>query len=540
VDRETGKRVAGGKPQKQPKEKKPKKPSRLTRQQKVLIAVAAVLAVVLVGVLAWQSIFVRPDLENKEKPAVGDGSEAEEIDYGDGVQPRADGERKTEDWYTVLVLGRDTGGGGNCDTMMLASYNVTDQKLTVLNIPRDTMVNVPWDIKKINSVYNWYGGGEKGIQALYKEISQLVGFTPDFQVIVEWEAVGELVDAIGGVWFDVPRDMQYWDPLQDLAINVKKGYQLLDGDMAMQVVRFRDGKNGYNNGDIGRIETQQNFLKAVIEQLLKVQNVPKIKQLAKVFEENVTTDLSYQNLFWFGQQAIMGGLKMENIKFVTMPGNYSATCYSRTYGNMQSYVTPYPRELLELVNNELSPFVEKFTLSDLDIMSVNSDGSVSSSTGHVEDSKAAVAPVKPSKPETEPEEPDVDEDGNPIDPGTGDSSETLPGDGGSGGGTGTTTPPEGGNTGGDTGTTTPPEGGNTGGDTGTTTPPEGGNTGGDTGTTTPPEGGNTGGDTGTTTPPEGGSTDGNTGTTAPSESGGTDTTTPTEPDFSIIEPAPTA
>ena len=70
---------------------------------------------------------------------------------GDGVQPRADGERKTKDWYTVLVLGRDTGGGGNCDTMMLASYNVTDQKLTVLNIPRDTMVNVPWDIKKINS-----------------------------------------------------------------------------------------------------------------------------------------------------------------------------------------------------------------------------------------------------------------------------------------------------------------------------------------------------------------------------------------------------
>lgn len=495
--------MAGGKTQKQAKEKKTKRPSRLTRQQKALVAVAAVLAVVLVGVLAWQSLFVRPELNTDKKG--GDGDSAQEIDYGDGVQPRADGERKTKDWYTILVLGRDTGGGGNCDTMMLASYNVTDQKVTVMNIPRDTMVNVPWDIKKINSVYNWYGGGEKGIQALYKEIAQLVGFTPDYQVIVEWEAVGELVDAIGGVWFDVPRDMQYWDPLQDLAINVKKGYQLLDGDSAMQVVRFRDGKNGYNNGDIGRIETQQNFLKAVMEQLLKVQNVTKINQLAKVFQENVTTDLSFQNLFWFGQKALLGGLTMDNINFVTMPGNYTATCYSRTYGNMQSYVTPYPNELLELVNNELSPFVETFTMSDLDIMSVNADGSVRSSTGHVEDSRAAVAPVKPSKPstDTEPDEPTVDENGNPIDPETGLPIVTDPDSGAAGGNSGSTTPPDGGTAGGNSGGTTPPDSGATGGDAGAAPPDTGGNS----GTPATP-------DTGTATTPE--------------------------PDFSIIEPAPAA
>ena len=189
---------------------------RLTRGQKGLIAAAAVLAVALTGVLAWQSLFVRPDLnagktEQPEDPETGEA--AEEIDWGEGVRPRSDGERKSEDYYTVLILGRDTGGGGNTDTMLLASYDVTNQKATVMSIPRDTMVNVPWDIKKINSVYNYYGGGERGIQALYKEISQLVGFEPDFQVIVEWEAVGEIVDAMGGVWFDVPRDMDYDDPL---------------------------------------------------------------------------------------------------------------------------------------------------------------------------------------------------------------------------------------------------------------------------------------------------------------------------------------
>ena len=63
------------------------------------------------------------------------------------TRPRSDGERKSQDYYTVLILGRDTGGGGNTDTMLLACYDVTNQKATVMSIPRDTMVNVSWDIK---------------------------------------------------------------------------------------------------------------------------------------------------------------------------------------------------------------------------------------------------------------------------------------------------------------------------------------------------------------------------------------------------------
>ena len=210
MDRENGKHPAGGTPKKS-RPKKPKKPSRLTRQQKLLIAVAVVLAIVLIAVVACQSLFVRPDLPDKNADA-DSGTQEEEIDWGEGTRPRSDGERKSQDYYTVLILGRDTGGGGNTDTMLLASYDVTNQKATVMSIPRDTMVNVSWDIKKINSVYNWYGGGDRGIQYLYKEIAQLVGFEPDYQVIVEWEAVGQIVDAMGGVWFDVPRDMYYTRP----------------------------------------------------------------------------------------------------------------------------------------------------------------------------------------------------------------------------------------------------------------------------------------------------------------------------------------
>ena len=543
------KRTGGSRQEK--KAKKAGKKSRLTRQQKILLAVAVVLALVVVAVAACQSLFVRPDLENK--PSKTEEDEVEEIDYGDGVRPRSDGERKSEDYYTVLILGRDTGGGGNTDTMLLASYDVTNQKATVMSIPRDTMVNVPWDIKRINSVYNYYGGGDKGIQALYKEISQLVGFEPDYQVIVEWEAVGEIVDAMGGVWFEVPRDMNYDDPYQDLHIHQEAGYRLLSGDDAMQVLRYRhDNKvngvmKGYPDGDLGRIKTQQAFLQAMVEQMLQVKNITKINDFIKVVQDNVETDLSFQNMLWFGQQAVLGGLKIENVNFVTMP-NKNVSCWSRTYYNYQSYVTPIASELLDLVNNELSPYVETFTMSDLDIMSVNSDGSVSSSTGYVEDKKAASPPVKPSTTtpaEEEPEEtePVVDENGNPVDPeggtttdpGNGSGTVTDPGTEGGTSGTEGGTSTEGGTAGteGGSGTGTGTESGSQG-STGTET---GTQTGGSTGTETGTEG-SSGNDAGGQTGTENTGTSGESGTGDSGHTSGTEGTT--EPGFSIIEQPPAA
>ena len=392
--------------------KKYRKQSRLTTQQKVLVVIAVLLAIALIAVLAWKSLFVRPDVGNKPSQADPSGSSStmmEGIGYGDGTGPKADGERKSKDYYSVLILGRDTGGGGNTDTMLLASYDVTNQKASVMSIPRDTMVNVSWDVKKINSVYNVYGGGDKGIRALYKEVAQLVGFEPDFQVVVEWEAVGKLVDAIGGVYFDVPYHMDYHDPYQDLVIEQAKGYRLLDGEDAMQVIRWRknDADSPYGNvqvGDSGRMEIQQDFLMAVIKQMMQPANVMNISKIAKVFEETVQTDMSFQNILWFGQQAFTGGLDLGNVSFFTMPYK-SAWAWSRTYQQNLDYVIPDAQALLEIVNNQLSPFSEVFTLSDLDIMYANSDGSVGSTTGRVEDTAAALPPVKPAKPQ----EPDVQE-----------------------------------------------------------------------------------------------------------------------------------
>ena len=368
-----------------------KKP--LSSRQKFLRAAVIVLVLGLGLALAYGALFVRPSL-----PDEAEGSQNEELDWGDGVRPKASGARKSKDFYTVLILGRDTGGGGNTDTMLLASYDVTNQQATVMSIPRDTMVNVSWDVKKINSVYNSCGRGDKGIQGLYQEISQLVGFEPDYQVVVEWEAVGKIVDAIGGVYFDVPYTMDYHDPLQNLVIEQEKGYRLLSGEDAMEVIRWRkndhDSPYGYHNGigDSGRMEVQQSFLKAVIQQMMQPANVLNIGKIAKVFQENVSTDLSFQNILWFGKQAFSGGLSIDDVTFLTMPWK-GAEAWSRYYHRYLEYVVPVPDKLLEIVNNQLSPFQETFTLSDLDIMSVNADGSLRSTTGHLEDSRAAQAPT---------------------------------------------------------------------------------------------------------------------------------------------------
>ena len=372
--------------------KRPRRPCRaLSGREKalrVLIGVAIALAAVLIGLVLFWNVFV-------QKPSIPGEPDLTDLPMESGEQLLTDRPGRTsadrkKDFFTFLVIGRDTGGGGNTDTILLAAYDVPNQKLNVMSIPRDTMVNVSWDIKKINSVYNFNGGGDDGIKALYKEISQLVGFVPDFQVVVEWKAVGELVDALGGVYFDVPRNMNYEDPTQDLSIHVKKGYQKLDGEAAMGVVRYRhdnDMRYGYSDGDLGRIKTQQAFLKAVVKQCLQIQNVSKINELARVFTDNVTTDLTINNLAWFAQEAIFGGLDMENVNFCTMP-NEGHMVWSRSYHNYQSYVTPIEDELVDLVNESFNPYKEDLDSSELDIMGVDANGRLTSTTGHVEDSKA--------------------------------------------------------------------------------------------------------------------------------------------------------
>ncbi|MDE7244719.1 MAG: LCP family protein [Oscillospiraceae bacterium] len=299
-----------------------------------------------------------------------------------GDMPEVSGNRK-EGVYTFLLVGTDQ-DDGNTDTIMVVSYDTRNQDISIMSIPRDTMINVSWDIKKINSVYSRY---KDGIEALRKEVKKLIGFAPDFYVKVDLKMFVELVDLIGGVEFDVPQDMNYDDPYQDLHIHLNKGVQTLDGEKAMELVRFRR----YSEGDIKRVEMQQNFIKALMKECLSIKNWGKIKSYIDLAMENVQTDLEIGSVIWFAANVLginsgVSALNMDDVYTCTLPGDYWGSAWSRTTGQEQSYVTIYPNEVVKLVNERFNPYEQNVTASMLDAMSILSNGRIASSTGTVRDS----------------------------------------------------------------------------------------------------------------------------------------------------------
>ena len=284
----------------------------------------------------------------------------------DGAPPQQEGNRTGV--YTFLLVGVSD-VGGMTDTLLLARYDTVGGELNVLSIPRDTMVDIPYDIKRINGVWALSGGGIQGRTALVREVERLVGFVPDYVVTVGWQAVGELVDALGGVPFEVPMDMDYDDPVQDLHIHITKGYQVLDGTQAMGVIRYRRGndQNGYVNGDLGRVETQQAFLQALAGKLLSFQSLPKLAELVDLIQAHTDTDLSRDALLWFAKTAVLDGVTQ--IRFLTLPTEPQAV-WSETYQCHQSYLVPQKGPVLELVNQYLNPCQTPRTAADLALPSI--------------------------------------------------------------------------------------------------------------------------------------------------------------------------
>lgn len=299
-----------------------------------------------------------------------------------GDMPTVSGNRK-DGWYTFLLVGTDM-DDGNTDTIMVVSYDTKGQDINIMSIPRDTMINESWDIKKINSVYSRTGNK---IDSLANRIQRLVGFKPDFYVKVELEMFVELVDLVDGVEFDVPQDMNYDDDWQNLHIHLKKGLQTLNGQQAMGLVRFRR----YSEGDIKRVEVQQNFIKALIKECLSIQHWGKIKAYIDLAMKNVETDLESGSVVWFAANVLglngVPALKMEDVTTCTLPGDYWGSAWSRDTHQEQSYVTIYPRQVVELVNEKFNPYEQKVTTSMLDAMSILKNGDIASSTGSLKDTR---------------------------------------------------------------------------------------------------------------------------------------------------------
>ncbi len=186
------------------------------------------------------------------------------------------------------------------DTIMIAEYDPQLQQASILSIPRDTFIGdneaTATPSQKINAVYSI------GIDSMLKEINELTGLNIQYYLKIDTQAFKALVDAIGGVTFDVPIDMKYDDNRQNLHIDLKAGEQLLDGDKAEQLVRFRHNNDGttypyeYGMEDLGRMKTQRNFLTALAKQTLKPENLFRINEFIDIANQYMETNLDFDTV----------------------------------------------------------------------------------------------------------------------------------------------------------------------------------------------------------------------------------------------------
>ena len=225
-------------------------------------------------------------------------------------------ERK-EGFYTFLIAGIDA-ISNNTDVLMLASLDTKNGKIEVVQIPRDTHINKTvggyTGLTRINAVYaaeynrQVKSGNSKknakdlAMQDLSRRLSEALCVNIDEYILIDTKGFCDVIDAVGGIDYDVPQDMFYEDPEQGLYINLSKGYQHLNGSECEQLIRYR---SGYATGDIGRVEMRGNFMTEVFRQ---VKNKIGVDTMLKLIGDGdimqkIRTSMSLMDIFAYVRMA---------------------------------------------------------------------------------------------------------------------------------------------------------------------------------------------------------------------------------------------
>ena len=215
-----------------------------------------------------------------------------------------------KDKATVMIMGVDERADdvGRSDTLMIATLDSDKNQAALLSVPRDTRVKIKGHgFDKINAAYAY--GGRKLTQ---ETIESLLNTHIDHYIKINVHGFTKIIDALGGIDIDVEKRMYYEDPWDDdggLYIDLQPGMQHMDGKTAITYVRYRD-----EEGDIGRIKRQQNFMKAVMDKLVSPTIIPKLPAIVSAVSDSVETDMSVSEILSFLgtlQDAKDNGLKSE-------------------------------------------------------------------------------------------------------------------------------------------------------------------------------------------------------------------------------------
>ncbi|MBQ4526540.1 MAG: LCP family protein [Clostridia bacterium] len=235
----------------------------------------------------------------------------------------------------VLLMATDE-DGTRTDTIMLATFDKNSKDISIVSIPRDTFITVSDDTfkkmcqdypepgsksMKINAVHHY--GNKYGVELLQKEVEKLFDIKLDYYIKIDFDAFKYIIDSVGGIDFYVPQDMEYHDPYQNLHIVLKEGQQHLDGDEAEQLVRYR---SGYANGDLGRVDVQQQFMKAFISQVFSKNTIlshPGVFLDVLFKYDYVETNAGYFDCLSY--LFVINGIDTKNIQTATLPGSSGYT-----------------------------------------------------------------------------------------------------------------------------------------------------------------------------------------------------------------------
>ena len=345
----------------------------------VAVVAAAAITVLALDLFAETDIVIRlPDVNMVPRPSVSQPSNPNNPNTA-SVSSIIPGEVldnvRDRTALTFLIFGLDE--GANTDVIMVASLDTVDNSLSVVSIPRDTLVNVDWSMRMANTIYpnmmaRYRSESDRAerenlaMQASVEKFADILGFEVDFWVIVNMRAFTTLIDAVGGIDFYVPVRMNYVDNYAGLHINFQRGmHRGLTGQQALEILRFRS----FANADIGRINVQQQFLTAAVEQILarrsSLGSPQNITRLADIAFNHVRTNLSLVELAALGREFMQ--LSPENISFATIPHWINDFIVNR------GYVVIDLEPWLEMLNEMLNPFSNDKTAEDLSILTRGED-----------------------------------------------------------------------------------------------------------------------------------------------------------------------
>lgn len=278
--------------------------------------------------------------------------------------------KKNLDTITFLILGKSQ---NLTDTIMVCSYDPKNQTAAMLSIPRDTFTGKNKDkataMQKINSLY------QISPQKTLDAVNKLTGLNIQYYATIDTKSLRDVVDAVGGVYFDVPRDMKYTDTEQKLYIDLKQGYQLLDGDKAEQLLRFRHGQNlsdtyssDYGQQDLGRMRTQREFLVEAAKQIMQAKNVFKIGEFIDIAHKNLETNIPLNLIKDYVPYALE--FNMDNVQSDMLPGA------AGTYNKVALYIadTKKAKELVRDMFHINTDEVKKIDKAKIKIEILNGSG----------------------------------------------------------------------------------------------------------------------------------------------------------------------